>query len=728
MVIKTGRRTLLGIAATAALVTAVATAAPANPAGSSKLPAGSALRIANAASAPAEEMVSRLIIKSRVQAGGKLARALDAHDASSLSQTANVPLTVVRPMSGGAHVVRLDHPVTLSEARVIAERLMRNDYSVELAEPDRILQPTFTPNPVTNPGYASQWHYFSPAGANKGGANLPAAWDTTLGSNTINVAVIDTGYRQHVDLGTVLQGYDFITDPTRANDGNGRDTDAQDPGDWVAAGECGAGTLAKNSSWHGTHVAGTIAALMDNSNGGTGVAPNVKILPVRVLGKCGGLMSDIIDGMRWAAGLAVTGVPANANAAQVLNMSLGGVGACSVSMQTAVTDIVNAGKVIVAASGNGGTTTVGTPANCTGVIAVTANAIDGDNAGYADIGPQVAISGPGGGCGTQSGLAGTCTTFVTANGPGVYSTLNSGTTVPGTDNYAVYQGTSMATPHVAGVAALMLSVNPALTPAQIKSYLQSSARAHPAGSTCTVGANVGKCGSGLLDAQLALSAATAAAPTASVTNPTAVVAPGTIVSLTGSGTAGTARTISSYAWTQVSGPSAVAISNSNTASATFTAPASGSYVFRLTVTDNGGNTGFANSSTVRVNSLPVLTAVPAKTVIAGNPLTFTVTATDADGDAVIFNSVSLPAGATLSPAGVFNWSSATPVGTTAMTYYASDNDGNSATGAVNITVAPVPVAAAASGSGGGGSLDGESLIGLAFLAVCLRLRRKFASA
>jgi serine protease len=675
-------------------------------------------------------MVSRLIIKPRVQAGGKLTRALDAHDASSLSQTANVPLTVVRPMSGGAHVVKLDQPVTLSEARVIAERLMRNDYSVELAEPDRVLQPAFTPSPLTNPDYATkQWHYFTPAGANKGGANLPGAWDTTLGSNTINVAVLDTGFRQHADLGTVLQGYDFITDATRANDGDGRDADAQDPGDWVAANECGAGAAAKNSSWHGTHVAGTIAALMDNSNGGTGVAPNVKILPVRVLGKCGGLMSDIIDGMRWAAGLAVVGVPANANAARVLNMSLGGVGVCSVSMQSAVTEIVNAGKAIVAASGNSGTTTVGMPANCTGVIAVTAHAIDGDNAGYSDIGPQVAISGPGGGCGTQSSAAAACTTFVSANGLGVYSTLNSGTNGPVTDNYTVYQGTSMATPHVAGVAALMLSINPGLTPAQIKSYLQSSARAHPAGTTCTIGANVGKCGSGLLDAQMAASAANAVAPTANVTNPAAVVAPGATVTLAGSGTAGTGRTINSYAWTQISGPSTVVISNSNTASATFTAPASGSYVFRLTVTDNGGNTGFVNSSTVRVNSVPVLTAETPKTVIVGNPLAFKLTATDADGDTPIFVSVALPTGATLSATGDFNWPSATPVGPATLTYYARDNDGNSATGTVNITVAPVPVAAASSGSsGGGGSLDGESLIGLAFLAACLRLRRKFASA
>lgn len=729
MRIETVRRTLFALAATAALITAVATAAPASSAAASKLPAGSALSIANAASAPTEEMVSGLIVKSRVQASNKLAHALNARDASGLSHTANVALRVFRPMSGGAHVVRFDQPLTLSEARVVAERLMHNDYSVEFAEPDRTMHIASTT--PTDIGYSSQWHYFAPTGANKGGANLPNAWDITKGSASINVAVLDTGYIQHVDLGTVLPGYDFVSSTATSiggeRDGSGgRDADARDPGTYGTASECNA-SVAQNSNWHGTHVAGTIAALMNNGIGGTGIAPNVKILPVRTLGKCGsGTLSDIIDGMRWAAGLAVTGVPANpgGNVAHVLNMSIGGTGACPVSMQSAVTEIVNAGKVIVAAAGNGAPYTVTSPANCTGVIAVTAHAIDGDNAGYAAVGTQVAISAPGGGCGTQSGA--TCTAYVTANGPGIYSTLNTGTAGPVADNWVNnYQGTSMATPHVAGVVALMLSLNRGLSPAQVKSYLQSSARPHPAGSTCTLASYAGMCGAGLLDAELALSAFNTAAPTASITNPPAVVAAGTNVALTGSGTAVAGRAISAYAWTQISGPSASVISNGNTASASFTASTSGSYLFRLTVTDSAGQTGFVNSSTVRVNTLPVLAAIPTQTVTVGAPLTFAVTATDADGDPIIFHSVTLPAGATLSAAGVFSWPSATPVGATTMTYYSSDNDGNSATGTVNITVAPAPAPATSSG-GGGGSLDGESLIGLAFLAAWLRLRRKSA--
>lgn len=689
MKIKIIHRILLGITATATLGTAIATAAPAG------LKA-SAQAMMQSASAANEEMVSRLIVKPRALAGAKLADSLQAFDASGLSRTAYMPMTVFRPMSNGAHVIKLDQPVTLSEARVIAERLMRNDSSVEFAEPDRIMYPTaVTP---ADPDYATfQWHYFAPAGADLGGANLPNAWAVTQGSDTINVAVIDTGYRPHADLGTaVLSGYDFITEIPRANDGDGRDADAQDPGDWVAANECGAGSPASNSSWHGTHVAGTIAAAMNNGIGGTGVAPNVRILPVRVLGKCGGLTSDIIDGMRWAAGLAVAGAPANPNPAQVLNMSLGAAGLCSALFQSAVNDVVNAGKVIVAAAGND-SSSVNSPANCTGVITVTAHAIDGDNAWYASFGTEVAISAPGGGCGTLTRSAATCTDFSSANGLGVYSLMNTGTTIPGADSYSAKRGTSMAAPHVAGVVALMLSIKPTLTPANIKSYLQSSARAHPAGTYCTT--TPGVCGSGLLDAAGALNAIPAAPPTVVLTSPSQVVAPNAVVSLAGSATAEPPRTINTYSWTQLTG-AAVIINNANTASATFTAPATGTYSFRLTATDNTSRSGTADA-TVRVNSAPVPAAIAPQTVVVGSALNFTVSATDVDGDTPIFHSVSLPAGATLSAQGAFSWPSATPVGNYTMTYYASDNDTNSANVTVDITVA----SPASSGGGGGCSLS-----------------------
>jgi serine protease len=469
-------------------------------------------------------------------------------------------------------------------------------------------------------------------------------------------------------------------------------------------------------------VAGTIAALMNNNLGVTGIAPNVKILPVRVLGKCGGYVSDIVDGMLWAAGFSVSGVPANAHPANVLNLSLGGSGSCSSIEQNAITQIVNAGKVIVAAAGNDGSTTVSAPANCNGVIAVTAHAIDGDNAYYANIGSQVAISAPGGGCGFMSYSTSGCT-FGSANGPGVYSLLNAGTQGPTTDSYAFYQGTSMATPHVTGVVALMFSMNAALTPAQIKSYLQSSARPHPAGTTCTQSTYSGLCGAGLLDATAALTAVTNMPPSISLSNASQVVAPGSTVALSSTDTPASGRTITTYTWTQLTGASVGAITNANTANASFTAPATGTYTFQLTVTDSAAQSSTA-TATVHVNSAPVLTAVPAQTVIAGHALTFSVGATDVDGDTLYFFPVSVPTGATLDTDGTFTWSSPT-AGSYTMTYYAYDGYTTSTIGSVSITVTVPP--AASSGKGGGGSMDSSILLMLLLLAFIVRIDRAYAT-
>jgi len=670
---------------------------------------------------PREEMVIQLMVKPRFQAGDQLKASLEAHDASGLARLSKVPMSVVRPMSGDAHVIRFDHPVTLSEARVIAARLMQ-DSSVELAEPDRLKRPmTLTPVTPTDPDYAAyQWNLFAPSSANLGSANLPGAWGITKGNNTVTVAVIDTGYRPHQDFGfsysgsvnstpvILSAGYTFITDIPTANNGVGREADALDPGDWITGAEntnfsgafygCGAlggrsGTTPLNqlspSSWHGTHVSGILAAQMNNGIGIAGIAPNVQILPVRVLGKCGGYDSDIIDGMRWAAGLSVTGVPANQHPAQVLSMSLGGSGGtpCPSSYQSAVTEIINAGKTIVVAAGNDGTSTLSTPANCSGVIAVTANSIDGDNAYYATIGPGTTISAPGGDCG------GTNPNCISANYPGVYSTVNSGTTnpvaSPGGDVYAAYSGTSMATPHVSAVAALMLSVNPSLTPAQITSYLQSTSRPFPANTICTQTGNSGLCGTGLLDAYQALNAvqspSASSPPVVTLSNIPPVVVPGAIVNLTGNAVAGSGANILSYLWTQQTGPSTVTLSNANTANASFTTSTPGSYSFVLTATDNNGQSGSANVVIV-VNSPPVLNALPTQTTSVGLALTFTVSATDANMNSLVYHSASLPSGATLSATGTFSWPNPTPAGNYTLTYYASDNYSSSPQGTVNITV------------------------------------------
>lgn len=353
---------------------------------------------------------------------------------------------------------------------------LRADPDVEYAEEDILMQPLFTPNDSL---YSTQWQYFE----DTGGLRMPSAWDSVTG-NSVVVAVIDTGYRPHSDLvANLLPGYDMINDTFISQDGDGRDDDALDPGDWETADECYSGSSASNSSWHGTHVAGSIAAETDNGSGVAGVAFDAGIVPVRVLGRCGGYMSDIADGIIWAAGGTVSGVPANDNPAKVLNLSLGGGGSCSSTSQAAIDSARALGATVVVAAGNANTdASTSTPANCTGVVTVAATNRAGARAYYSNYGSVVDLAAPGGGSG---GL--------------ILSTLNTGTTTPDSDSYAAYQGTSMAAPHVAGVAALIYAIDPAITPDDVKTILVTTARPFP--GNCT------QCGSGIVDASAAVTAA-----------------------------------------------------------------------------------------------------------------------------------------------------------------------------------------------------------------------------
>ena len=387
-------------------------------------------------------------------------------------------MRVLRSTATGAHVLQINKRVTRAEAEALAKELVSRDSSISYAEPDLIMEKMGTPNDTY---YSYQWHYYDAVG----GMRADIAWDKSIGTG-VTVAVIDTGYRPHVDLAAnLLPGYDFISTLAVSNDGDLRDSDASDPGDAVVAGECGMGKPIsdQSSSWHGTHVAGTVAAVTNNGLGMAGVAYGAKVVPVRVLGKCGGYTSDIADGIIWASGGTVSGVPANANPAKVLNMSLGGSGSCSTTTQSAINSARSRGSVVVVAAGNSNVNASNAnPANCAGVVTIAATTKSGGKASYSNYGTVVDLAAPGG---DSSGW--------------VWSTLNSGTTAPAADNYAGYQGTSMATPHVAGVAALMLSKNPALTPDEIEAKLKSSARAFPA--TCS------GCGTGLLDANAAVDAA-----------------------------------------------------------------------------------------------------------------------------------------------------------------------------------------------------------------------------
>lgn len=417
-------------------------------------------------------------------------------DLPQLSQAAGMLVSYVREMSGDAHVVRLPQALSPDDVAAIAAQLETVE-GVVYAEPDRIktidgrpIRPLFNPNLTPNDTqFGSQWHYMYTPGSAEG-LNLVNAWNISTGSASTVVAVLDTGILNHNDLaGKTVPGYDFIADPFVGNDGNGRDSNPADPGDWYAANECGGTHAPSDSSWHGTHVAGTIGAATNNNLGVAGVNWHAKILPVRVLGKCGGYTSDIVDGMRWAAGLAVAGVPANANPAKVLNLSLGGPGACSATEQNAINAIVAAGSTVVVAAGNADANAAGfSPANCNNVITVAATNRTGSRAFYSNYGSVVEVSAPGG----ETDIF---------QSDGVLSTLDSGATVPANSHtYEYYQGTSMAAPHVAGLASLIVGRQPGYTPQQVLTLLQDTARNFPGGSTCSTS----NCGAGIVDAYGAL--------------------------------------------------------------------------------------------------------------------------------------------------------------------------------------------------------------------------------
>ena len=381
----------------------------------------------------------------------------------------SVKLKHIRRMHTGAYVMQLPQAKTLREISAILSPL-NADPNIEYAEPDLVLKPSAITN---DPRLTEQWNLFNVVPGNN------ISWDVTQGAGTV-VAVIDTGYRPHTDLvSNILPGYDMITDTTMSQDGNGRDPDATDPGDWAPAGVCKTGSPATNSSWHGTHVAGIIAAVGNNNIGIAGIAYGARIVPVRVLGRCGGYTSDISDGIIWAAGGTVNGIPVNRNPANVINLSLGGPGSCGYTQQNAINIARNLDSTVVVSAGNNGIDASNTsPANCAGVITVGATDRLNNQAHYSNYGSVLDISAPGGDI--RTGLQN-----------GILSTLNSGTRSPASDNYEYYQGTSMAAPLVSGTAALLYSAKPLITPDEVERTL--SITSMPLADGCTV------CGAGMLN-------------------------------------------------------------------------------------------------------------------------------------------------------------------------------------------------------------------------------------
>ncbi len=330
------------------------------------------------------------------------------------------------------------------------KRLAR-DPSVASAEPNRIVRTQAVPS---DPLYARQAAHYELIG-------LPAAWNLTTGSTSVIVAVIDSGVRPHLDLAPrLLPGFDFV-DASRSGDGDGPDADASDPGELRGGG---------SYAFHGTHVAGTIGAIGNNGSGVTGVAWAVSLMPLRSIGVTGaGTDMAVIQAIRYAAGLPNDSGRVPGQRADIINMSLGGAGFCSTAYQQAIDQARAQGVIVIAAAGNNSDDRAITPANCSGVVSVGAVDLRRERAPYSNfgIGPSVDVAAPGGD--VRADLNGD------GYPDGVFSTSSIREGNVFFASYESLNGTSMSAPHVAGVAALMKSVAPTLTPQQFDQLLASGA-------------------------------------------------------------------------------------------------------------------------------------------------------------------------------------------------------------------------------------------------------------
>ena len=577
---------------------------------------------------PPATAVHRVIVKmhARAEVSGRV---------KTVAQRAGLSFKSERALGARLHALQVSPSDGESESQTLAR--LRADADVEYAVADRRMYAQAIPNDPLGPTGGGQWYLQA---AQPAAINASGAWDITTGSDSLVVALIDTGVRfDHPDLGRVsaggrlLDGYDFISADSAgvfmtANDGNGRDADASDPGDWVTpADNCG---NPSDSSWHGTRTAGVIGALTNNAIGVAGVTWKGKLLPVRVLGVCGGFNSDVLEGMLWAAGVDITNVPHNTNPAKIVNVSLGGDGACDSASADVINQLTALGVLVVVSAGNDGAP-VGSPANCAGAMGIAGLRHAGTKVGYSNLGPEVALSAPAGNCVNTA-----------AGSPCLYSldtTSNAGTTTPATniytDQFNSNLGTSFSAPIVSGIAELMLSVNSKLTPAQLIARLQEGARAFPTssenaniptchtpasasdvqGSECVCTTNV--CGAGMADALGAVNAALR--PIAGIVVQGTIAAGAALTLQGGSSTAADGHSIATYAW--VSGANAV----SGSQDISLTVPTSGSSTACLTVTDDAGK-----QDTARViisQSSSTVSTVPGNQCATG-AVSVSVSATD----------------------------------------------------------------------------------------------------
>jgi serine protease len=527
----------------------------------------------------------------------------------AVAQESGVALFAHRPIAHGMHRWQVHAPggsaapMGPREADAVLRRL-RLHPAVAWAEPDVRLKRLAEP---TDPGYVQQWHLKAPGRVTPSAINLPPAWEAMsawwalTGRASPVVAVLDTGVRfDHPDLaGRLLPGYDLVSEVEYANDGDGRDPDPSDPGDWVSRGDVlGQPAIfqtcdTQDSSWHGTFIAGQLAALAGNGLGGVGVHRDVRVVTIRISGKCGALLSDVFDGLRWAVGLAVDGLPPNPHPARIVNLSFGGDQPCTDSYQSVINELASVGAVLVVAGGNDSAAPL-RPADCRGVVSVGAVGMDGLKESYSSVGAALSLMAPGGSIATST--------------QGLYSTIDGGRTVPVFATYGFRAGTSFSAPLVAGVLSLMLDAHPALPAAELRRRLLAGVRPHvvqTSAPSCRVASTVcvcdtSTCGAGLLDGHLALNQALLPRAVIAVQG---TVAPGGRVTVqsTASSTA-LGRTWSGFQWAQTAGPAGGVLTLATPAlpATVLDLPSlAGCYTVSLTVTDSAG------ASAVTATALPV---------------------------------------------------------------------------------------------------------------------------
>ena len=666
---------------------------------------------------PANSTIKEIGSRAKAQAVRVTLAQTSRADVASLAQRAGVAMAGSRQFSPSMHVLFL--PETLFGADVAAAlEKLRADPAVAFADVDERRYPHALPNDplfVPSATASGQWYMLTPSTAtptsDAAATDAVSAWGITQGSSGTVIADVDSGIRfDHPDLlragfsGRLLPGYDFVgqdLDSSNsaplgtflvANDGDGWDPDPSDPGDWVNSTDLmntkvfpSKNCSVENSSWHGTRVMGVLGALTNNNVGIAGMSWNPYLLPVRALGKCGGLDSDIIAGIMWSVGMTVSDdsgnpVPDNPYPADIINLSLGGTGgSCSSSYQSLVTQLAGMGVLVVASAGNE-SGPVDIPANCPGVLAVAGLRNVGTKVGYSSLGLEVGIGAPAGNC-------------VNTSGPclrSIDTTVNEGLTVPAgsgyTDQINSNLGTSFSAPIVSGVAALMRAVNANLTPEQLIARIKASSTPYPqpaglalcvAGSTSSVecACTTGTCGAGMVNAFSAVKAALN--PIAAVKIPAGFIGGAGTFDAGGSAAACGATganppTIASYAWSKTG---AVVI-NSGATTAQVNATSSGTGTLNLVVTDSAGNTDTAvvnftagGASTTAPRSAgtsasacvapmtvtpaaPTVSAAFAPASVAANvPAVLVVTLGNTNGFALTQSgiTVSLPANLTVSP-------------------------------------------------------------------------------